>query len=147
MNSVSAILVSTLILLTGAAQAGSIELTVTGLRSGDGSLGISLFKKSQSKSFPGDSTAAEQRFYLPLNGQKNLVLEIADIEETSYAISVMHDENNNGALDTNAVGIPKEGFGFSNNPRVTMGAPKFDKCEFTVGADEAQINIKLQYML
>jgi uncharacterized protein (DUF2141 family) len=42
-----------------------------------------------------------------------------------YAINVIHDKNNNNKLDTNVFGIPKEGWGCSNNARGTLGAPKF----------------------
>jgi uncharacterized protein (DUF2141 family) len=52
-----------------------------------------------------------------------------------YAVSLFHDENDNGKLDTGAFGIPTEKTGFSNNAKGTYGPPKFDDCKFTVDDD------------
>jgi len=52
----------------------------------------------------------------------------------SYAIKLYQDENNNGALDTNMLGIPSEGYGFSNNPK-GIGQPDFEEAMFTVSGD------------
>ena len=41
--------------------------------------------------------------------------DFLDIPPGKYALAVIHDENMNGKLDTNPIGIPKEGYGFSNN--------------------------------
>lgn len=49
-----------------------------------------------------------------------------------FAVSLIHDENENGRMDTNFLGIPKETYGFSNNPSVMMRAPRFDEAAFTV---------------
>lgn len=61
-----------------------------------------------------------------------------------YAIAILHDENNNGKMDRNFLGIPKEGFGFSNNPKVLFGAPKFDEIKFDLNKNLV-INIKIKY--
>ena len=60
----------------------------------------------------------------------------------NYAVQVMHDENDNNKLDTNFLGIPSEGYGFSNNPNV-MRRAHFDEARFEVGADAA-ITIRLR---
>ncbi|MEO1052361.1 MAG: DUF2141 domain-containing protein [Bacteroidota bacterium] len=52
-----------------------------------------------------------------------------------YAVSIFHDENENGKLDKNFVGIPKEDFGFSNNARARFGPPDFDEAKVMVAAD------------
>ncbi|MDR1437149.1 MAG: DUF2141 domain-containing protein, partial [Candidatus Symbiothrix sp.] len=52
-----------------------------------------------------------------------------------YAVSIFHDENDNGKLDTGVFGIPKERTGNSNNARGSYGPPKFDDCKFTVSGD------------
>jgi uncharacterized protein (DUF2141 family) len=44
------------------------------------------------------------------------------------------------------MGIPREGFGFSRNPRIRMGAPSFDECRFTVGAEPARQAITMKYL-
>ncbi len=60
-----------------------------------------------------------------------------------YAVMVTHDENGNGRLDMNAMGMPLEGYGFSNNPQV-MRKPTWDEAAFEVGADAAAITIELR---
>ncbi|WP_343227949.1 DUF2141 domain-containing protein [Stakelama flava] len=64
----------------------------------------------------------------------------------TYAVSVIHDENGNSRLDTFA-GIPREGFGFSRNPAVHFGPPRFAAVRFVLGADTANQDIKIQYIL
>lgn len=60
----------------------------------------------------------------------------------TYAVKVFHDENNNEELDTNFIGIPKEGVGFSNNPKL-MGMPSFDKVSFELdGKKTVRIELK-----
>ncbi len=63
-----------------------------------------------------------------------------------YAISVLHDENENGKMDTNILGIPKEGFGFSQNPKVTFSEPGFDDVKFILNKRKS-ITINMKYYL
>lgn len=58
------------------------------------------------------------------------IIVIDNLKPGKYAFKFFHDENNNKALDTNWIGIPKEGFGFSNNPSMSFGPPSFDKTIF-----------------
>lgn len=65
------------------------------------------------------------------------------LEKGEYAFSLFHDVNNNGKLDNNFFGIPKEPYGFSNHQKGRFGPPKFDKVKFTVNQDTHQkISIK-----
>ncbi|UZK71064.1 DUF2141 domain-containing protein [Sphingomonas sp. S1-29] len=64
----------------------------------------------------------------------------------NYAIAVFHDENANRKLDTFA-GIPREGFGFSRNPRIGFGPPRFSAARFAFGNDAQIQQVKLRYML
>ncbi len=58
-----------------------------------------------------------------------------DLKDGSYAIRLFHDENSNGELDTNFIGIPKEGFGFSNDAFGKFGPKKFPEWLFEVSGD------------
>jgi len=58
-----------------------------------------------------------------------------------YAVALFHDQNNNGKLDKNFLGIPKEGYGFSNNPKV-FATPTFEKCSFRLKKN-TKITIKV----
>lgn len=53
-----------------------------------------------------------------------------NLKPGKYAFKFFHDENKNEIIDVNWIGIPKEGFGFSNNPSMTFGPPSFDKTIF-----------------
>lgn len=68
----------------------------------------------------------------------------SDIPKGSYAIAVIHDENNNNELDKNIIGIPTEGYGFSNNPTIIMNAPSFEEAKFYLNK-EMTVKIKLNY--
>lgn len=63
-----------------------------------------------------------------------------------YAFAVIHDENGNNKLDT-MLGIPKEGFGFSRNPAITFGPPRFTAARFTLDSDAEKQQVRMKYML
>jgi uncharacterized protein (DUF2141 family) len=64
----------------------------------------------------------------------------------AYAVAVVHDENGNGRLDKNFVGIPSEGYGVSNNRTYAMASPKWDESRFTLAAREAAVlRVSLRY--
>lgn len=65
------------------------------------------------------------------------VIVIDNLKPGKYAFKFFHDENNNKVLDTNWLGIPKEGFGFSNDPSMTFGPPSFDKTIFELNESTA----------
>ena len=56
----------------------------------------------------------------------------------------MHDENRNGKLDTNFLGIPKEGVGASNNPKSRFGPPSFEESMFVLDCPELSKEIRLR---
>ena len=62
----------------------------------------------------------------------------------TYALKVFHDENDNGKLDTNFVGMPKEAFGFSNDAMGRFGPPDFDAASFELGQPELLLEIRAQ---
>ena len=63
---------------------------------------------------------------------KKCIIIINDLSPGKYSFKYFHDENNNKELDTNWIGIPTEGFGFSNNARGTFGPPNFEKTIFEI---------------
>lgn len=94
-------------------------------------------------SFPkchGDARAVKRN--LPA-GTRTLAVE--GLPPGGYAMAVMHDENGNHRLDTFA-GIPREGFGFSRNPAVRFGPPRFDAARFAVAGDASAQQVRMRYM-
>lgn len=63
-----------------------------------------------------------------------------------YAVAVIHDENGNAKLDTFA-GIPREGFGFSNNPAIRFGPPRFAAARFRHAGDATAQQVRMRYLL
>ncbi|MDQ3245816.1 MAG: DUF2141 domain-containing protein [Pseudomonadota bacterium] len=73
-------------------------------------------------------------------------LRFTGVEPGRYALSVFHDANANRRLDM-LLGIPKEGFGFSRNPRVRFGAPKFEQVDIEVDPTVTRQSVRMQYIL
>jgi uncharacterized protein (DUF2141 family) len=73
-------------------------------------------------------------------------LRIEGLPRGSYAIAVIHDENGNAKLDTFA-GIPREGFGFSRNPAIGFGPPRFTAARFVIDGDAEAQQVRLRYIL
>ena len=61
-----------------------------------------------------------------------------------YALSIFHDENDNGELDTNIFKIPKEPFGFSNDAKGRFGPPKFQAASFRFDSNQQVIQVRLR---
>ncbi len=78
---------------------------------------------------------------------KNLeaTANFTNLETGTYAVAIYHDENDNGEMDTNMLGIPTEGYGFSNEAQGFMGPPKFKDAAFTLEAPKRKITVKVQY--
>ena len=74
------------------------------------------------------------------------VCEFAGIASGTYAVSVFHDENSNGKLDTNIMGIPREGVGASNNARGHFGPPKFAAAAFPFSGGRIDLKITINYL-
>jgi len=69
------------------------------------------------------------------NNQSTITFE--DIPAGIYAVSIFHDENDNGKMDTNFFGIPKEDYGCSNNASGFMGPPKWENAKFELKTDKS----------
>jgi len=73
-------------------------------------------------------------------------LRFDNLPSGDYALAVIHDANGNGRLDTFA-GIPREGFGFSRNPAIRFGPPRFEEARFKIGSGEVHQGIRMRYLL
>lgn len=122
-------------------SAETLKVSIQDLPSNKGKLLYLLFKDE--KGFPDDEKESV------VSGSQDLKLgvefEIKDLKPGTYALSVIHDANDNEKLDTNFIGIPKEAFGFSNDPKIYFGPPSFKKASFEVKHD-SEIKIKMKKM-
>jgi len=64
-----------------------------------------------------------------------------------YAAQVFHDENRNKKVDRALFGIPKEGIGFSNDARISLGPPKWADAKFDFNGQPQTISLKMRYFL
>jgi uncharacterized protein (DUF2141 family) len=71
--------------------------------------------------------------------------DFEDIPPGTYAMAVIHDENMNGKLDTNRLGIPREGYGFSNDAKGWLGAPSFSAASFRYDGRSLDLTMSLHY--
>jgi uncharacterized protein (DUF2141 family) len=120
-----------------------IHVEVSGLRNDKGQVLCSLF--SSATDFPkrAERAAAHTQSDI-LHG--HAVCEFTGIAPGTYAISVFHDENSNGKLDTNFMGIPREGVGASNNAKGHFGPPKFDVAAFRFSGGRVDLKITINYL-
>ncbi len=120
----------------------SLEVTVTGAKSAKGVIRLALCP-AQAK-FPDCGAKAVRTVSVPLaaNGARVVLTGLAP---GNYAVSLFHDANSNGKLDTFA-GIPREGYGFSRNPPFRPRAPRFNEAEIVVSGD-SHAAIGLRYIL
>jgi uncharacterized protein (DUF2141 family) len=112
----------------------------SGLRSDKGQVLCSLF--SSATGFPGKPDTAIAHAQSPISHGRAFC-EFPGIAPGTYAVSVFHDENSNGKMDTNLMGIPCEGVGASNNARGRLGPPKFDAAAFNFTGGSLEIKIAI----
>jgi len=118
----------------------NLAVSITDFRSPDGEIQIGLYNNKES--FP--LVDKQYRFIiLEVNEFKGSYI-IKNLPEGEYAVAVLHDENSDKICNKNLLGIPKEGYGFSNNFRPRLSAPKFEDCKFEL-KDDLAITIKLIY--
>jgi len=118
---------------------GTIILKVTGLRSEKGQVKIAVFNSSET--WLGDHPAYNAT--IDVDGQ-SVTWRLNDVPYGDYGIAVFHDENKNGKMDKNLLGIPLEPYGFSNNQRANFGAPKWEKSKFAVRNPTTEISIEVK---
>ena len=120
----------------------SLTIEVEGLKNKSGQICATIFDKSQG--FPRDSKNALQSQCIKIT-ELSQKLTFNNLKVGSYAVGLIHDANENGNLDTGAFGAPIEGFGFSNNPEVFTGPPKFNDSAVAVSKTTTDIKIKMKY--
>ena len=119
---------------------GKIEVTVAGVSSGKGHVILMLYHKAEG--FPSEPSKAYKRTSIPAKkGDMDFVF--ANLPANTYALLVVHDENSNGEMDKNFIGMPKERVGASNQSR--LGRPSFERSKFALKKGEAKA-IKLGFI-
>ena len=116
--------------LASPAFAANLAIEVKGDIGDKGTVMVALYKASDKwmgKATDSRTTPA---------AKTGVAVTFNDLAEGEYAISLFIDENNNGKLDSNAIGIPIEPYAFSNDASGSFGPPSFDKAKFVLGKDD-----------
>ena len=120
-----------------------IKITVTKLRSNNGNVLVSLFKDGVG--YPDDATKAFRKTKLSITDKKASVL-FSSLPSGVYSVSILHDVNDDQKMNKNGLGIPKEGYGFSNNVMGAFGPPSWSKSSFKHTAGSlTQKDIRTRY--
>jgi uncharacterized protein (DUF2141 family) len=117
----------TLVLLSAAlSHAADLTITIKNVRSSTGAVFIAVYDSEAS--FMKTRLAKATSKLDAAKGEMKFVIH--DLPAGKYAVSSYHDENGNGKLDTNPLGIPTEGYGFSNDAQGSFGPPSFAQAVF-----------------
>ncbi len=116
-----------------AANAAELDVSVTDIERAEGTSVMALFDSETAWKGNGKPVRTAK---VDVSGDA-VSVRFDDLPAGRYAIRLFHDENSNGKMDTNAVGIPKEGYGFSGKGGL-FGPPKFKKASFEI--DDGETN-------
>jgi uncharacterized protein (DUF2141 family) len=121
-----------------------VEITVKKIKNAKGKILIGIFKDNPSF----EKEKAFKSIILTKETLSNGTIKVkTQLEPGVYGASLLDDENDNGKMDYNFVGIPKEGFGFSNYYFSGFSKPKFDVFKFDVKpAANPKIDMVIRYM-
>lgn len=122
--------------------AGILTVRVSELRSNDGQVGCALYRSAEG--FPTDPSKAAQMRWCPIK-ERTSTCSFDPIPAGTYAVACFHDENGNGKLDRNFLGIPKEGTVASNHAKGSMGPPSFDKAKFSFSGADGALDLRMGY--
>ena len=121
---------------------GEILVKVSGLKNKQGQLGILVF--TDKNGFPSDWQKAYVHVLIPITGAE-MEYTFSGLPFGKYAVSVMHDENMNKKHDTNMFGMPKEGYGVSNNIVSSLAPPKFNDAVISIHDEMSIVKINIKY--
>ncbi len=129
----AAALVTTL--SSAAAHGADLTISVNDIKTADGQLMLSLGGSEQQLA---DANSAIASLILTPN-TAGVSFTLHNVPAGTYGIQLFHDENGNGELDANMIGIPKEPWAFSNNAAGRFGPPKWQNIRFEISAEDTSV--------
>ena len=127
----------------GAPAGPQLRVAVSGARGARGSVTVTLYGPRREDFLARGGRLARQR--IPLAGATAVEACFALAAPGDYAVAVYHDENDDRDFNRNAVGLPVEGYGFSNDAPTAFGLPDFDRVRFTLPPGGRRIAVRLRY--
>jgi uncharacterized protein (DUF2141 family) len=120
------------------ALANPLAVEVTGISDVRGNLMVAVYDSSETFDGGGKPVAAKRAEV----GAETVVVTFDELMPGDHAVKLYHDANGNGELDRNMLGLPTEGYGFSNNGG-RYGPPPFEEARFTIeGATRISIRLR-----
>jgi uncharacterized protein (DUF2141 family) len=121
---------------------GALHVQLEGFRTEQGVAIVSLFRGATG--FP-DEVAASVATVSAAIRQGRAVATFTDLPYGDYAVSALHDEDDDGEMATGLFGAPREGFGFSGYPDYRLGPPDYAEVSFLLVEPERQMTIVMRY--
>lgn len=128
--------------LSGQSLSGDIVVVIIGFRSDDGLVRVTLYDSPSG--FPNDLSKALDSEAAEIEGGQARVV-FPRYSHGTYAVGLFHDENRNGVMDTNLLGVPREGYGASNDARGRLGPPRFQDAAFEHDRRETVVRVTMEY--
>jgi uncharacterized protein (DUF2141 family) len=120
-----------------------IHVQILDIRNSTGAVACALFESPAG--FPTEYLHAATNIMIIKVRDKQARCDFEDIPPGTYALAVVHDENMNGKLDANWLGVPIEGYGFSNDAKALLGTPSFSNASFPYDGRNRDLTISLHY--
>lgn len=121
----------------------SLSVRISELKNDRGRVAVALFASADD--FPDQKKALAGKLTRIERGRAVVTFE--NVRPGIYAVAVLHDENENDEMDFNFLGMPLEGYGFSNDAAATFGPPSFSAAAFKLSPRASYIPIKIRYFL
>lgn len=134
----SALLAS--VAVSSAVSAATLHVKIDGVASGKGKLRVAVCDESAFMKKCGIGALVPAH-------TGSVTVDVPDVPAGNWAVMAYHDENDNQKLDRNELGIPSEGYGFSNGASAKYGPPPFKQAAVSVGAGAATapVSVNLKY--
>jgi uncharacterized protein (DUF2141 family) len=119
----------------------SLTVRLHGFQNDKGRVAVALF--ASAKDFPDQRRALAGKLGKISGGRASIAF--GNLEPGVYAVAVLHDENENSKMDFNFLGMPLEGYGFSNDASAPFGPPSFEAAAFKLAPRNSFVSIKMRY--
>jgi uncharacterized protein (DUF2141 family) len=120
-----------------------IHVKILNIRNSTGTVACALFESPEG--FPNEYLRFATNIMIIKIRKSQARCDFEDIPPGTFALAVVHDENMNGKLDTNWMGSPTEGYGFSNDAKAMLGAPSFSAASFQYDGRNLDLTMRLNY--
>ena len=120
-----------------------IHVKILNIRNSTGTVACALFESPVG--FPAEFLRSATNVMVIKIRKTQARCDFEDIPPGKYAMAVIHDEDMNGKLETNLLGIPTEGYGFSNDAKSMIGVPSFSDASFQYDGQNVDLTMSLHY--